>query len=71
MTAQEIKARKIIAGLSTKALVEQFEMTETVNDEYVSIVRGWLMDELEDRNPEAFDKWIEAYTDSPRKFFIS
>lgn len=25
----------------------------------LSMVRGWIMDELEKRNPEAFDKWLD------------
>ena len=24
-----------------------------------SMVRGWIMDELEKRNPTAFDKWLD------------
>lgn len=28
------------------------------------------MDELEKRDSVAFDKWIDAYTDSPREFFL-
>ena len=25
-----------------------------------AMVRGWLMDELEARNPEGFDKWLDT-----------
>ena len=25
----------------------------------LSTVRGWIMDELEKRNPEAFEKWLD------------
>lgn len=35
-------------------------------------VRGWLMDELENRDPEAFDAWIENITanDDPKTYFL-
>lgn len=70
MTKAEEKARKMIAGLSVKSLVEQFELTNEVTGENVSVVRGWLMDELEKRDPKAFDKWIDDYADSPRAYFL-
>lgn len=70
MTAQEQRARQIIKGQSTAALIEEFELTETQNDPYIPTVRGWLMDELEARNPEAFDNWMDSEEDSPRTFFM-
>lgn len=60
MTAPEIRARKMIAKLSLPKLLDQWELTATTKDENIHIVRGWLMDELEKRNPEAFDKWIDS-----------
>lgn len=60
MTAPEIRARKMIAKLPLPKLLDQWELTSKVNDPNVYIVRGWLMDELEKRNPEAFDKWIDS-----------
>jgi len=70
MTKAEARARKIISMQSLDKLIEQFELTETNNDPYIPTVRGWLMDELESRNPDAFDTWLESEEDSPRKFFI-
>lgn len=70
MENTEARARKMIAGQKLEDLIEQFEMTETIDSEGIYIVRGWLMDELEKRNPEAFDKWIDAYTESPRAYFL-
>lgn len=67
--AEEI-ARALVAAQSMERLIEQFELTEKSNDENIDIVRGWYMDELEKRNPEAFWKWIDAYTESPREFFL-
>lgn len=68
MTATE-KAQVLLSKQSTKDLITQFELTETVTDSHVYIVRGWIMDELEKRNPEAFDKWVDSDEESPRKFF--
>ena len=69
MSKAESKARALIAAQSTAKLIEQFELTELVNDSSVYTVRGWLMDELESRNPSAFDRWIDSTEDSPRAFF--
>lgn len=69
MTKAEIKARAIIAAQSTARLIEQFELTELVNDSSIYTVRGWLMDELETRNPAAFDNWIDSEDESPRAYF--
>lgn len=70
MSKSERIARKAVASLSTEEIVKQFELTELVNEPEISIVRGWYMDELESRNPEAFEKWLDAYTESPREFFL-
>lgn len=69
MTKAESKARAIIAAQSTARLIEQFELTEIVNDSSVYTVRGWLMDELEHRDTVAFDNWIDSGDDSPRAYF--
>lgn len=46
--------------LSTNELIEQFDITENMKYSFeLSMVRGWIMDELEKRNPEAFDKWLD------------
>ena len=70
MSRSEEIARAAVASLSTEEIVKQFEMTELLNAPETSIVRGWYMDELEKRNPEAFDKWLDTYTESPREFFL-
>ncbi len=69
MTKAEEKARFLIACRTMKQLIEDFEMTETNNDQYIYIVRGWIMDELEKRDPEAFDKWIDSNEENPKEFF--
>ena len=54
------KIPAIIKTMTTKQLLETFIMTGNVQDENIYTVRGWLMDELEARNPEAFDAWLES-----------
>ena len=70
MTKAEERARFLIARRTMAQLVEDFETTETNNDPYIYMVRGWIMDELESRDAEAFDKWIDSNEESPRKFFL-
>lgn len=40
-------------------LVDMFEETTIINEEEICSVRGWLMDEIEKRNPKGFDKWLD------------
>lgn len=35
----------------------------------IADVRGWLLDELEHRDADAFLAWIDSDQDSPRPFF--
>ena len=51
---------KGLEEMSTERLVELFCLTTNWNDEHVPTVRGWLMDEVESRNPEGFDKWLDG-----------
>lgn len=70
MTKAEERARRMIAGLSTERLLEQWELTTDNNDENIYTVRGWLMDEIERRYPEAFEKWLDedAEDENLRKY---
>ena len=70
MTAQEKKARALAKAQTLENLVEAFELTDGIHNLDVSTVRGWLMAELEARNPEAFEKWLDSNEDSPRKFYL-
>lgn len=51
---------EIIKSMSLEKLIELFELTENMNDENIPTVRGWLMDEIESRNPDGFGAWIES-----------
>lgn len=71
-------ARAIIANRSTAQLCEMFEVTNCTSRENLleeMMVRGWIMDELEKRDAEAFDRWIDCedpkLMERPRFFFIA
>lgn len=70
MTNAEQKARELISKLSLESLLLQWELTTSCNDENIPTVRGWLMDELEKRNPEAFNEWLDkdAEDETLRKY---
>lgn len=56
----EKKARAMLSRLSLKQLIKEFDMTEDMPAIFdLSMVRGWIMDELKKRNPTAFDKWLD------------
>ena len=77
MTAQQDAAtaeagiRKQIATRSTEQLCYDFALTEgmPVTDGAIPKVRGWLMDELEQRDADAFDAWVFSDEDLPHRFF--
>lgn len=70
----ENTAIRLIRDLSIKLLCESFEQTNTIDSNSVSVVRGWLMNELERRNPTKFDAWIMTddlnLMDFPSKFYL-
>lgn len=47
MTTAEMKARQMISKRTTEQLVNDFELTDNINDVNISSVRGWIMDEIE------------------------
>lgn len=56
----ELHARNVLKELSTENLIKQFDMLEKMKTSVeTAIVRGWIMDELEERDSEAFDKWLD------------
>lgn len=60
MTVLEKRAKNLIAGLTTSQLLDQWESTSDIADPNIPTVRGWLMDELEKRFPDQFDKWLDS-----------
>jgi len=63
---REAAGRAKVAAQSTELLCLSFLLTEAKagRDRAVSMVRGWIMDELETRDPEAFGAWMDDF-DSP------
>ena len=59
MSTAEIKVRSILKNRTTEQLVSDFLVTTTNRDPHIPTVRGWIMDELEARNPEAFEAWLD------------
>ena len=58
MTDSKKLANDILKDLPTKQLAEILEATGVNTSEDVT-VRGWILDELEAREPEKFEDWIE------------
>ena len=73
MSAPEKKARALLAVMPLADLIDQFELTTdmplTIE---LATVRGWLMDEIQSRCPESFDRWLDTETceDSELKYYI-
>lgn len=59
MIPAEKRARGLISNLTLDQLLDEWELTTNIRTSECAMVRGWLMDELESRNPEAFDKWLD------------
>lgn len=71
MTQQELQQVKdLLSKRTTEQLVEIFEMTNDKSGKYVHMVRGWIMDEFKKRDPAAFDKWMDDFTNSLRKYYL-
>ena len=53
------KVREILESMTLMDLIDEWELTTTISDPAIYEVRGWLMDEIERREPEGFNAWIE------------
>lgn len=58
-TMLEEIAMRSLEDRTLQQLVDMFEETTIINEEEICTVRGWLMDEIEKRNPKGFDKWLD------------
>ena len=64
------KARRMLEGRSMPQLLNDWDTLDAMPiNEDVAIGRGWLMDELERHDANAFDAWIDDYDASTRKYF--
>ena len=73
------KAAEMLKNRTTTQLIDDLilagkQMDATRDAEKrtnLATVRDWIMDELEERNPEAYDAWIESYDEDEdlRKYY--
>ena len=63
---------EIIKNMETERIADIFIMTGSIKRKNIQIVRGWLMDEMERRNPEGFDKWLDSdcYDEDIKKYIM-
>jgi hypothetical protein len=63
-----------VKSLNILTLCDIYEQLVGKNDEEHIIVRGYIIDELESRNEDAFDNWMLSdeidLQDKPSKFFL-
>ena len=68
-------ARNLVSSRTTEEICGMFESLIGKTSIAETNVRGWIMDELEKRDPNAFLLWIEsedvALMDYPSKFFLA
>jgi hypothetical protein len=73
MTITEInqKAQEKLKTLNLDDLIKAWEEVDKRELKVgVARTRGWIMDELEARNKEAFDKWIDSDNGNVRDFYM-
>ena len=51
---------EVLKTKTTNELIALFILTGKMNNEHIPTVRGWIMDELEARNPAAFEAWLDS-----------
>lgn len=59
------KAAAVLKTMTTRQLIDTFivsgiQIEAGHHDSNLYTVRGWLIDELERRDPDAFDAWMES-----------
>jgi len=66
--------RAKLSALSTAQVCEGFIETNNTDGQEIPIVRGVLLDELQARDNEAFELWMDtrdvALMDNPTPFFV-
>ena len=62
----EAKAREMLSNATLADLLDEWELTSKIDIPEIYTVRGWLMDEIESRNPEAFNKWLDSDAEDER-----
>lgn len=72
MTYTEKKAKEMISNLTLPELLDEWEMTSNINTMEIYTIRGWLMDELQKRNPNGFNAWLDTddCSDNKLKYYM-
>jgi hypothetical protein len=72
MTEQEKTARRTLSRCTVSQLAKLWEETNNnTTSKDIWTVRGWIMDALQAKNPQAFDKWIDSDSDSPLQYYAT
>lgn len=66
----ENQAKEMLQDMTIKGIIDAFDAMIGVTIAESATVRGWLMDELERRNPEKFEQFLDSSEESPRSFFL-
>ena len=65
------KAIEILKTRTLEELVTDFESTTDIINENIYSVRGLLMNEIQKRNPDGYDKWLDDFReDSELRNFV-
>ena len=71
-----IKQKEVLNKLTTEELINVWEGIDSMaGDCHTVNVRGWVLDEMIERDVEAFDKWTDDEIElgtrlSPKSYFI-
>ena len=67
------KAPEKLHNLTMEQLINAWETTSYLATKETPIVRGWIMDEIESRNPAGFNAWLdqEAPEDSDLRAYVA
>ena len=72
MTSTNITASEKLRELTLNQLLRAWESTEYLNTPETPAVRGWIMNEINRREPLRFDAWLnqEAPEDKDLRHFV-
>ena len=62
------KAVALLRSRSLRELITDFLVTNYHNEPEIYTVRGWILDELERRNPDAFFAWLDQSAQDEQLF---
>lgn len=70
------RINNVCSAMDRMPLVELLKVWKEIDkipcrDTGIAEIRGMIMNALEKRNQEAFDKWIDSCEDFPDRFFVN